>query len=245
MAIKAITSKQIRVKLKTSLIVARKSSGRELGKAHPRRYPRLSVRVAVDYTVREKCFRSVANTLSGGGLFLTNVDGLEPGNEVSVRFRPAKHLPVIQAKTIVRYIVAGQGAAVEFTEISADDRHKLLRLIHQKTGDRRILPRAPLATQVQSEQCMSLAFSRDISLGGMFIETTTPLPVGSPLTVRFNLDHRDRVVTATAHVAYHVEKMGMGILFKTIDPQDHEAIREYLENLPALPKAKSAAAKSA
>jgi len=58
----------------------------------------------------------------------------------------------------------GQGAAVEFTEISPDNRHTLLRLIHQKSGDRRILRRAPLATQVESEQCMSLAFSRDVSL---------------------------------------------------------------------------------
>jgi c-di-GMP-binding flagellar brake protein YcgR len=240
-----MTITQIYVRLKTSLNEALKSSGKQLGKAHPRRYPRLSVRVAVDYTVGEKCFRGVANTLSGGGLFLTNVDGLELGKEISVRFRPARHLPVIQAKASVRYIVAGQGAAVEFTEISADDRHRLLRLIHQKTGDRRILPRAPLATQVQSDQCMSLAFSRDISLGGMFIETNTPLPVGSPLTVRFNLDHKDRVVTATAHVAYHVEKMGMGVLFTAIGPQDHAAIQEYVESLPALPRTKSATNTSA
>lgn len=202
-----------------------------MGKAHPRRYPRLSVRVPVDCTAPDKCFRSVAITLSGGGLFLATFDGLAIGQEISVRFRPAKHLPIIQAKAVVRYIVAGQGAAVEFTEINDDDRHKLLRLIHQKTGDRRILPRAPLATQVLSDQCMTLAFSRDVSLGGMFIETANPLPVGSPLTVRFNLDHRDRVVTAAAHVAYHVEKMGMGILFTSIESQDRDAIQEYVESL--------------
>ena len=185
----------------------------------------------VDCTAAEKCFRCVANYSKWRRSFPHHVDGLELGQEISVRFRPAKHLPIIQAKAVVRYIVAGQGAAVEFTEINDDDRHKLLRLIHQKTGDRRILPRAPLATQVQCDQCMTLAFSRDISLGGMFIETADPLPVGSPLTVRFNLDHRDRVVTAAAHVAYHVEKMGMGILFTEIEPQDRDAIQEYVESL--------------
>ena len=83
---------------------------------------------------------------------------------------------------------------------------------------------------------MSLAFSRDISLGGMFIETTSLLPVGSPLTVRFNLDYKDRVVTALGRVAYQIEKMGMGIFFTKIEPKDSEAIREYVESLQNLPR---------
>ena len=98
-------------------------------------------------------------------------------------------------------------------KFQTDDRNAILRFIHQKNGDRRANPRAPLATQVQCDQCMSLAFSRDISLGGMFVETTEMLPVGTALTVRFNLDEKDQVVTATAQVIYHVEKMGMGIVF--------------------------------
>ena len=69
--------------------------------------------------------------------------------------------------------------------------------------------------------------------------------MGSILTVRFNLDQKDRVVTATAQVRYHVEKMGMGILFTEIDPQDRDAIREYVESLPTPPKTKSATSKSA
>ena len=201
--------------------------------------------MAVDYTSEEKCFRGVIKTLSGGGLFITNVEGLEPGKEILVRFRPARHLTVIQAKAKVRYMIGDQGAGVEFTEISSQDRNKLLRLIHQKTGDRRLVRRAPLATQVLCEECMSLAFSRDISLGGMFIETPDPLPVGSTLTVRFNLDQMDKVVTATAQVAYLVEKMGMGILFAEITAQDLDAIQEYVEDLPAQPNPASAESKSA
>ena len=99
-----------------------------MGEAHIRRYPRLRVQMAVDYTVGEECFRCVAYTLGGGGLFLTGVDGLEPGKEILVRFRPAKHLPVIQAKASVRHLIEGQGAGIEFTEISDDARQRLLRL---------------------------------------------------------------------------------------------------------------------
>lgn len=216
-----------------------------VGGAYQRRYPRLKVRVAVDYTVGEECFHCIATTLGGGGLFLSSVDRLEPGKEISLRFRPAKHLPVIQARASVRYVLAGRGTGVGFSEISADDRQKILRLIHQKTADRRLLPRAPLATQVQCDQCMSLAFSRDVSMCGMFIETTNPLPVGSPLTVRFNLDQKDRVVAVTAHVSYHVEKMGMGILFDEIEPQDRAAIQAYVENLSTLAETESARSNSA
>jgi c-di-GMP-binding flagellar brake protein YcgR len=216
-----------------------------LGKAYARKYPRLTVSVVVDYATGEECYRGSATTLSGGGLFLTRADGLEAGKEIIIRFRPARHLPYINAKAKVLYIAAGKGAAVEFTEISEADRHTLLRLIHQKTADRRMQPRAPLATQVQCDQCMSLAFSRDISIGGMFIETDNHLPVGSALTVRFNLDQKDKVVTATAHVAYHVEKMGMGVLFTDIEPEDQEAIQKYLESLPALPETAPAKRKTA
>jgi c-di-GMP-binding flagellar brake protein YcgR len=210
-----------------------------MGKAYLRRYPRISVRVAVDYTAGEESSRCIAGNLGGGGLFLANVAGLEPGKQISVRFRPAKHLPMIQAKASVRHLIAGRGTGIEFAEITEEDRHKILRLIHQKTGDRRLQPRAPLATQLECDGCMTLAFSRDIGINGMFIESAVPLPVGVSLTVRFNLDQKDRVVTATAQVAYRLEKMGMGVCFTEIEPQDRDAIREYVESTPVSPSSKS------
>ena len=199
----------------------------------------------VDCTAGARNFRSVARTLGGGGLFLTPPDGFEPGQELSLRFRPARHLRFIEARGRVCYIVAGEGAAVSFTEISDDDREKLLRLIHQKTKDRRSQPRAPLATQVECDRCMSLAFSRDVSLGGMFIETDDPLPVGSTITVRFNLGQNDRVVSATALVAYHAGKMGMGVTFAEIEPADRDAIHEYIRSSADLPKYQVAGAEPA
>ncbi|MGO8819227.1 MAG: PilZ domain-containing protein [Terriglobia bacterium] len=203
-----------------------------------RRYPRLNVKVPVNYTAGEESYRCVAITLSGGGLFLANVAGLAPGVEISLRFRPAKHLPIIQAKASVRYVVTGEGAAVTFTEIVEEDRNKLLRLIHQRTADRRVHPRAPLATQVQCEECMTLAFSRDISVAGMFIETSAPLDVGTPFTVRFNLDQKDRVIKAEAIVNYVIEKMGMGVLFTEVEPPDRDAIKEYIASTPDLDEGK-------
>jgi hypothetical protein len=211
-----------------ALYLPKRVIGERLNQAKSRKYPRINIRVPVDYSIGEKSVRCQAITLSGGGLFLTEIADLEVGAEISIRFRPAKRLPVIQAKARVRYVVPEQGAAIEFTEINPDDRHALLKLIHQKTGDRRLLPRAPIATQVQCENCTSLAFARDLSLGGMFIEVDPQPPVGTRLKVRFNLDDGRTVISAIGHVAYHVEKMGIGIQFTEASPEAYDAIESYL-----------------
>jgi c-di-GMP-binding flagellar brake protein YcgR len=155
--------------------------------------------------------------------------------DVLLHFRPAKHLPLIQTSGRVLYIVPEKGAGLEFTNLTDGDRHVILRFIHQKNRDRRANSRAPLATQVQCDQAMSLAFSRDISLGGMFVESTDMIPVGTSITVRFNLDAKDQVITAVAQVIYHVEKMGMGIVFTDLGKEESEAIRRYLESSPEAP----------
>ncbi len=183
-----------------------------------------------NYTTDKDWSRCVATSLGGGGLFLGDVVCLEPGKEISVRFRPAKHLPVIEAQACVRSTKTGLGAGVEFTSIDAEDRLRLLRLIHKNTGNDRTRQRAALATQFQHEDCYSLAFSCDLSLCGMFVETSQPLPVGCSLKVRFSLDQMDRVVTTTAHVDYHLKKLGMGILFDDMPPEHRQAIQEYVEN---------------
>ncbi len=198
-----------------------------MAKAHPRRYPRLKVHVKADYTLGAQSLPCMANCLSGGGLFLTQVGSLEPGNQLSVRFRPARNLPVIRARASVRYNL-GPGTAVEFTEITTEDRHVLLRFIHRKTGDRKTLHGLPLVAQIQTEQSTSLAFARDLSLCGTFIETKELPPVGSPLMLRFNLDEKGRVVITSAHVAYHIEKMGMGVLFSELSPAHRNAIEDYI-----------------
>ncbi len=187
----------------------------------------------MEYTAAgEDYLRAIATNLGGGGLFLTEVIDLQPEKIIGVRFRPARHIPLVQARASVRYLMAGLGAGVGFTDIREEDRQRVLRWIHQKTGDRRQQKRAPLATQVQCDECMTLAFSRDISPGGMFIETTDSLPEGSCITVRFNLNNLDKVVTARAQVTYAVEKVGMGILFQEIEPDDRDAIQEYVESMP-------------
>ena len=199
-----------------------------VSQTHSRMYPRINVNVPVDYSTGRKARRCKAVTLSGGGLFLTNIEDLDIGAELAVSFRPAKRLPVIEAKVRVLYVVPEEGTAVEFTEIDPEDRHVLLKMIHQKTGDRRIIPRAPFAAQVECDSCTSLAFARDLSLAGMFLEVDTPLPVGTRLKVRFNLDDGKTLVSTAGYVSYHIEKMGMGILFTETTEESYRAIENYV-----------------
>jgi len=206
-----------------------------LSRKNLRRYPRVSVSFPVEYAVGDKTFRQRATTLGGGGLFLLGVEDLEPETLISIRFRPAKHLPVIEAKARVCYHLAGQGSALEFKEIRPEHRQILLRLIHHKTGDKRRYPRAALATQIECEQCVSLALSRDVSFGGMFIETDQPLPIDTRLKLRFNLDDDGPVVMAQAQVTYQVGKLGMGIEFVEVSPEDRKRIEAYVARSVILP----------
>lgn len=189
----------------------------------------------VEFTLGGKFFRERASTLSGGGLFIVCKENLEPGATLSLQFRPAKHLPSMEAKGRICYQIPDQGAAVEFTEINPEHRDLLLRLIHHKTGDKRRFPRSPLATQIECQQCLTLAFSRDVSLGGMFVETPRPLPVNTEVHLRFHLGDDGPVVVTVARVAYQVAKLGMGVEFEDLSPEDSKRLEAYLARSVVLP----------
>ena len=192
-----------------------------------RRYPRVPVRFPVECRVGDNTLRARAAILGGGGIFVELKDAPEVGAEVTLRFRPARHLPYIKAKAKVRYHLPGQGVAFEFTEITPDDQERILRLIEHKKGDRRKYPRVRLATQVECEAAMILTFSRDISVGGMFVETDTPLPTGAILTLRFNLDDRTSITTKGV-VTYRIRKFGMGVCFLDLKPEARKSIEDYV-----------------
>jgi len=183
----------------------------------------------VEFTLGSETHRERASTLGGGGIFMACQRPPAQGSEITIRFRPAKHLPVVSAKAKICYVVPQQGFAVEFTDISPEHRQILLRLILHKTGgDKRTAPRAPLTAQIECQECTSLAFSRDVSQGGMFIETKKPPAVGVLVNVRFNLDDGGPIVIARAEVLYQVVKLGAGIRFTDISAEDRKRIESYV-----------------
>ena len=193
-----------------------------------RTYPRVPTNFPVKCTLGETTVQSRASTLGGGGMFIDESRTLLSGAEISVEFRPAKHLPFLNAKARVIYVQPEKGSGVEFTQISLEHQQLILRLIHHKTAAGRQSARVHLATQIHIQDSMALAFSRDVSMGGMFIETRSASDIGTKLDLRFHLEDGRGVIIATGEVRYLVPKLGMGIQFLEMSWYDDRRIQEFV-----------------
>jgi c-di-GMP-binding flagellar brake protein YcgR len=198
-----------------------------------RRFPRVEADFPVRYTLSGPEREATALTLGGGGMFLELREAVEPGDVLALRFRPARRLPLIKAKARVCYYFPNRRAGLEFTEISPAHRDQILRLIFRRRVENRHYPRGPLATQVEHAAGSFIGFSKDVSAGGMFIETRETLPLGSALKVRFRLGETDPICLASAEVRYEIRKVGMGVEFTDISAGDQERIEGYLASVPA------------
>lgn len=123
----------------------------------------------------------------------------------------------------------------------------LIKLIVTAAADgegqeKRSSPRAPVALRVSyrtRDQEEVVSVTRDIGGGGTFIETATPLPRGTELTVDFVLpDPPFEHVRAKARVAWAREVAeriiflpGMGVQFVDIDSQVRAAIQQLVLRL--------------
>lgn len=113
---------------------------------------------------------------------------------------------------------------------------KLTELPHQNgdgTEDKRRHRRVALVQEVECEADFGV-FRRhlaDISVGGMFIDIPKPLPLGKIITVRFNLINSGEPIVATAEVVYVHEKVGMGVKFLDLKPEDRERIKQLVEGV--------------
>ena len=195
-----------------------------------RKYPRCQVDIPADFTWEGTTHRTRALTLGGGGLFVQVAKAIAPDTDLTVRFRPAGHLPVVEARAQVRYCLPGRGVGVEFTEIRPETRQKILRLIIHRLEERRRFPRAPFAAQIEYEGGMSIGFGRSLCVGGMFIEAKKPPTLGSQLRIRFHLGDGGPIIVAAAEVKYSVPKVGMGVEFVDLSPADLKRIDDYVGN---------------
>ncbi|PYV15644.1 MAG: hypothetical protein DMG21_14495 [Acidobacteria bacterium] len=213
---------------------------RGLGASRPlRKYPRLDVEFTAEYEAGSAAASKPMKvlTLGGGGLFLGVAEPLAPGTEVSLRFRPGRRLHFVETKAKILYHVPGRGIGLEFTQISSEHRQAILRFIHQKMEENRKFPRAPLAVQVQYPGGVAIGFSRDISLGGMFIETSEKFDPNSSVGLRFHVDDSGRIVIATAEIRYIIHKLGMGVEFREVSPEDRGRIEFYVKaGKPGVPE---------
>ena len=77
-------------------------------------------------------------------------------------------------------------------------------------------------------------YATNISLGGVFIRSTNPLPVGPKLRVQFSLPGLEETVVTWGEVAHVIEERakegfhGMGIRFDDLDPKSKRVIDQLV-----------------
>ena len=111
--------------------------------------------------------------------------------------------------------------------------------------ERRRNPRVMVRVLVdfESTETYFYDYSNNLSEGGIYIETDRPLPMGSPLTLRFTLPNIDRVFQADGKVAWVYQPVpgdagppaqvlgrGMGIQFLRLDDDDKNLIQQYIDS---------------
>ncbi len=174
-------------------------------------------------------FSAQVRNLGAGGLFVVGDQGVRPGAELTLSFRPTRNTPFLRARAKVRYVIPGVGFGLEFIKISQTARRVLLRLVHRRTIARRKQPRIPLVAQVEFGKKQPLGWVKDISPGGIFVETELGPAPGSQVQVRFNLPAREAVTRARGVVAYRLEATGIGVQFVEISDEDLANIQSYIE----------------
>lgn len=180
--------------------------------------------IPADCVAGETRFPANIVVLGGGGLLLEVSRQLLPDTELKIRFQPAQHLKAVEVTARVRYYLTGQGTGVEFTEITDEDRHAILQVIFRRMSYKPRHPRKKFVTEVEHHAGTFLGFSRDISIGGMFIETRTPLPEGSEIKIRFRLDDGGPAIEVEVEVRYAIRDLCMGIEFVDLPPSDQKRI---------------------
>ena len=71
-----------------------------------------------------------------------------------------------------------------------------------------------------------IANTRDIGLGGLYMTTTAPIDMGTPIMMTLNLAERSMHLTGT--VVYSDPGHGVGVRFKELKDEDRETLTREL-----------------
>ena len=97
--------------------------------------------------------------------------------------------------------------------------------------DKRQHRRATLITQVRCDalQRQGLMVTRDISVGGMYVNDKDPFPADSEVTTMFRLEPTSELLTCRGKVAYAIKGMGMGISFIDLSEEVRQALQKFVD----------------
>jgi uncharacterized protein (TIGR02266 family) len=77
----------------------------------------------------------------------------------------------------------------------------------------------------------------NLSRGGLYLDQTIPLPIGSKVKLRFSLPDESAPITVSGQIVSinSREKLGMGVKFLDLDRGVQERIGNYIERLTTPP----------
>lgn len=121
----------------------------------------------------------------------------------------------------------------------------------RRTGaERRRYARFPMSASVEAVELNSKARivgrTSDLGLGGCYVDTISPLPIGSVLKMR--LTHDNKAFETKAQVVVAAVGMGMGVIFIDTEPAQVQTLEGWIRELsgevlvePDLPQIRSEA----
>ncbi len=83
----------------------------------------------------------------------------------------------------------------------------------------------------RAEGSPSVSRVRDLSVGGVFVSTTTPLPNGTPIHLLFSLPEGE--IRVEGSVRYSEAEKGMGVEFEQMGTADRARLQELIRRLNA------------
>ena len=113
----------------------------------------------------------------------------------------------------------------------------------EDASDRRRSHRRQLVVRVQYETVDELfsEFTSDINDGGLFIETDSPQPLGTEVSMRFDLPGQNRPLVTVGRVVRvnngsNDDPAGMGVEFEALDGEASSVINDLIRSLRASPR---------
>jgi type IV pilus assembly protein PilZ len=105
--------------------------------------------------------------------------------------------------------------------------------------ERRASARMPVEMWVEDLTDGGVVYRRagNLSRGGLYLDQTIPLPIGSKVKLRFSLPDESSPIAVTAQIVSinSRERLGMGVKFLDLDRGVQDRIGSYIERLTTPP----------
>ncbi len=186
--------------------------------------------IAVEFACGGRTTQETGRLLGAAAMVVETARREPLDTAAELRFRPTPDSPLIVARGVVAAHLGEGALRVHFTDLSEDDRRHLLGLLFPTGEERRTARRATLVTQIRTivDGETVVGYTRDISTGGVFIETENPPVKGTEVSLRFRLTPESPIVGARALVVYSLPGEGMGLRFIDLPTELRQAIEEFV-----------------